>query len=138
MSPRHDPIDPLVLRKQKLLRFFYASCVGCACASAGAQYFRGFWRDGVLVLSFSAAILAIWLLAHFLHVIDEFEARYMYGALRFAFVGTLCLFVAEAFLERFGLPHVPASGNAFCAVILWTLGLAITSWQHHWRRGYEE
>jgi uncharacterized membrane protein YwaF len=71
-------------------------------------------------------------------VIDEFEALYIHGALRFAFVGTLSLLIVEAFLESFGLPRLPAYDNASFAVILWTLGLATSSWQRHWRQGYEE
>jgi hypothetical protein len=77
-------------------------------------------------------------LVRFLKVIDEFEALYMYGALRTAFVGTLSLLAAEAFLESFGLPRLPAYDNASFAVIFWTVGLATESWQRHWRRGYEE
>lgn len=138
MSTRPDLVDPLVVQKQNLLLRFYAASVGCAIAFAGGQYLRGLWRDGMLFLSLAASILAVWILVRFLRVIDEFETLYMYGALKFAFVGTLCLLVAETFLESFGLPHVPAYGNASCTVILWTLGLATASWRRHWHRGYEE
>ena len=138
MSPRSDSIDPLVVQKRNLLRLFYCASAACAIAFAAAAYLRGLWRNAMLVLCLVASILAIWILVRFLRVIDEFEALYMYGALRFAFLATLCLLVAEAFLESIGFPHVPAYGNVSCAVILWTLGLAVTSWQQHWRRGYEE
>jgi hypothetical protein len=138
MSPPSGPLDPAVAQKQRLLRLFYAASAGCAIAFAGTQYLRGLWRYGVLLLSLTAAILALWILVRFLRAIDEFEALYIHGALRFAFVGTLSLLIAEAFLESFGLPRLPAYDNASFAVILWTLGLAITSWQRHWRQGYEE
>lgn len=138
MSPRPDPVDPVVVRKKNLLHLFYASSVGCAIAFAAAQYLRSPWREGMSILSLLTSILAVWTLIRFLRVIDEFEAQYIYGALRFAFVGTLSVLAAETFLENFGFPRVPAYGNASCAVILWTLGLAATSWQRHWRRGYEE
>src|SRR3974377_2090873 len=130
--------DPLVLQKRKLLRFFYAASAGCAIVFTGAQYLHPPWRYGLVVLSLGAAVLAVWVLVRFLKVIDEFEALYMYGALRIAFVGTLSLLAAEAFLESLGLPRLPASDNAFCSVIFWTVGLATESWQRHWRRGYEE
>ena len=130
--------DPKVVQKQNLLRAFYAASVGCAVAFTSGQYALSPWRYGLLVLSLAGAVLAVWILVRFLKVIDEFEALYMYGALRIAFVGTLSLLAAEAFLESFGLPRLPAYDNAFCAVIFWTVGLATESWQRHWRRGYEE
>jgi hypothetical protein len=138
MSPRRDPVDPLIVQKRHLLRLFYVSCAGCAMAFAAAQYLRGYGRDAMLALSLAVSILAVWTLVRFLRVIDEFETLYLYGALQFAFVGLLSLLAAEAFPESFGFPRVPAYANASCAVILWTLGLAVTSWQRHWRRGYEE
>jgi hypothetical protein len=138
MSPRPDPVDPLVAQKRHLLRLFYIASAGCAVAFAVAQSLRGLWRNGMLILSLGASILAVWILVRFLRVIDEFETLYLYGALQFAFVGLLSLLAAEAFLESVGLPRVPGYANASCAVILWTLGLAVTSWQRHWRRGYEE
>lgn len=138
MSLRPDSVDPNVVQKRKLLLAFYFACAGCAIAFAAAQYLPGLYRDGVLIFSLAASILAVWTLVRFLRVIDEFEALYMYGALRISFVGTLCLLIAEAALEGFGLPHIPAYGNASCAVILWTVGMVFTSWQRHWRRGYEE
>ena len=137
MPTRPDPVDPLVIQKQNLLRVFYAGSAGCALAFAAAQQLRSIWRDGLLILSLLGSILAVWTLVRFLRVIDEFETRYIYGALSIAFVGTLCLLAVEAFLETFGLPRVPAYCNASCAVILWSLGLAITSWQRYWRRGYQ-
>ena len=138
MSPESGLIDRVVVRKRNLLRVFYAFSAASAISFAGAQYVRTVWRYGPLVLSIAAAVLAVWVLVRFLRVIDEFEALYMYGALRIAFVGTLSLLAAEAFLESFGLPRLPAYDNAFCAVIFWTVGLATESWQRHWRRGYEE
>lgn len=138
MAARPDPVDPLVTRKRNFLRVFYLASAGCALVFAGAQYLRSFWRELLLAVSILCFALAVWTLVRFLRVIDEFEARYMYGALRFAFVGTLSLLAVEAFLESFGFPRVPGYGNASCAVILWSLGLAITSWQQHWRRGYEK
>jgi hypothetical protein len=138
MSTESGLIDPVVVRKRNLLRVFYAFSAASAISFAGAQYVRTAWRYGPLVLSIAAAVLAVWVLVRFLRVIDEFEALYMYGALRIAFVGTLSLLAAEAFLESFGLPRLPAYDNAFCAVIFWTVGLATESWQRHWRRGYEE
>ena len=138
MSPESTLSDPLVLQKRKLLRFFYAASAGCAIAFNGAQYLHPPWRYGLLVLSLGAAVLAVWVLVRFLKVIDEFEALYMYGALRIAFVGTLSLLAAEAFLESLGLPRLPAYNNASFAVLFWTVGLATESWQRHWRRGYDE
>jgi len=137
MPTRPDPVDPLVIRKQRLLRIFYLAFVGCAISFVAAQYFRSPWRYGLLFVSLALTVLAVWILVRFLRVIDEFEALYLYDALRFAFVGILSLLTIEAFLETFGLPRVPAYGNAVCAVILYSLGLVYSSWQHHWRRGYE-
>jgi hypothetical protein len=138
MSPRPDPVDPLVLRKRHLLFAFYAGIAGSAMAFATARYSSGPWRGGLLSLSLAASILAVWTLVSFLRVIDEFEARYLHGGLKFAFVGTLALLMAESFLESLGFPRVPAYGNAAGTLILWTLGLGITSWKRHSRWGYEE
>jgi tellurite resistance protein TehA-like permease len=98
-----------------------------------AEYSRNFQRKELLVLALLGSILGIWTLLRFLRYIDEFERQYTHEALRFAFVGMLCLSVLEAFLENFGFPRVPGYGNAAFAVILWSLGLAISSWQRHWR-----
>src|SRR6202171_3290988 len=59
--------------------------------------------------------------------------QYTHEALRFAFIGMLSLLVLEIALESFGFPRVPGYGNAAFAVIFWSLGLAISSWQRHWR-----
>ena len=137
MPTRPDPIDPLVIKKQGLLRTFYLAFAGCAISFVAAQYFRTPWHYGLLFVSLALTVLAVWILVRFLRVIDEFETLYMYDALRFAFVGTLSLLTVEAFLESLGFPRVPGYGNAAGAVILYSLGLVYSSWQHHWRRGYE-
>jgi hypothetical protein len=133
MSPRPDPVDPLVLKKRNSLRAFYVAAVGSTAAFTLAEYSRTFQRNALLALALLGSILGIWTLLRFLRVIDEFERQYTHEALRFAFVGMLCLLVLEAFLENFGFPRVPAYGNAAFAVILWSLGLATSSWQQHWR-----
>jgi hypothetical protein len=133
MSSRPDPLDPLVLKKRNLLRGFYLAAVGCSSAFTLAEYSRNVQRNALLALALLGSLLAIWFLVRFLRVIDEFERQYTHEALRFAFVGMLCLLVLEAFLENFGLPRVPGYGNAAFAVILWSLGLATSSWQQHWR-----
>jgi hypothetical protein len=133
MSPRPDPVDPLVLKKRNLLRAFYVTAVGSTAAFTLAAYSHTFQRNALLALALLGSILGIWTLLSFLRVIDEFERQYTHEALRFAFVGILCLLVLEAFLENFGFPRVPGYGNAAFAVILWSLGLATSSWQRHWR-----
>jgi hypothetical protein len=138
MSPQSGLTDPKVVQKQKLLRVFYLATVCGAIAFTGAQYLRSLERYGLLFLSLTAAVVAIWSLVRFLKVIDEFEALYIYGALRVAFVATVSLLATEAFLESFGFPRLPAYDNASFAVIFWTVGLATESWQRHWRKGYEE
>ena len=133
MPSRPNPVDPLVVKKQNLLRLFYAIAVGCAAAFALAQYSHNLQRDALLALALLGSVLAIWTLLRFLRVIDEFERQYTHEALRFAFVGMLSLLVLEVALESFGFPRVPGYGNAAFAVIFWSLGLAISSWQRHWR-----
>jgi len=133
MSSRPDPIDPLVVKKQHLLRIFYTAAVSSAAAFALAQYFHNLQREALMALAFLGSILAIWTLLQFLRVIDEFERQYTHEALRFAFVGMLSLLVLKTLLESFGFPRVPGFGNAAFAVIFWSLGLAISSWQRHWR-----
>jgi hypothetical protein len=130
---RPNPIDPLVVKKRSLLRLFYAAAVACAAAFALAQYSHNLQRDALLTLALLGSVLAIWTLLRFLRVIDEFERQYTHEALRFAFVGMLSLLVLEVCLESFGFPRVPGYGNVAFAVIFWSLGLAISSWQRHWR-----
>jgi len=133
MESRPNPVDPLVVKKQNLLRLFYAIAVGCAAAFALAQYSHNLQRDALLALALLGSVLAIWTLLRFLRVIDEFERQYTHEALRFAFVGMLSLLVLEVALESFGFPRVPGYGNAAFAVIFWSLGLATSSWRRHWR-----
>lgn len=133
MLSRPNPVDPLVVKKQNLLRIFYAAAVSCAATFALAQYLHNFQREVLLALALLGSILAIWTLLQFLRVIDEFERQYTHEALRFAFVGMLSLLVLEVCLESLGFPRVPGYGNAAFAVIFWSLGLAISSWQRHWR-----
>jgi len=133
MWPRPVPKDPLLVKKQHLLRAFYTAAVGCSTAFALAQYSHNFLHELLLTLALLGSIIAIWTLLRFLEVIDEFERQYTHEALRFAFVGMLALLVLETFLESFGFPRVPGYGNAAFAVVLWSLGLGISSWQRHWR-----
>jgi hypothetical protein len=133
VSSRPARIEPLVVNKQNLLRLFYAAAVGTSAAFALAQYLHNLQREALLVFALLGSILAIWTLLRFLRVIDEFERQYTHEALRFAFIGMLCLSVLEATLESLGFPRIPGYGNAAFAVIFWSLGLAISSWQLHWR-----
>jgi hypothetical protein len=133
MSSRPRPTDLHVLKKQKLLRLFYAALLGCAAAFLLAEHSDKLQREALLALALLGSILAIWTLLRFLRVIDEFERQYTLDALRFAFVAVLSLLVLEVFLESFGFPHVPASENAALAVIFWSIGLVISSWRWHWR-----
>jgi uncharacterized membrane protein YidH (DUF202 family) len=107
--------------------------MSCAAAFALAQHSHNFLREALLTLALLGSILAIWTLLRFLRVIDEFERQYTHEALRYAFIGMLSLLVLETLLESLGLPRVPGCGNAAFAVIFWSLGLAISSWQRHWR-----
>jgi uncharacterized membrane protein YidH (DUF202 family) len=107
--------------------------MSCAAAFALAQHSHNFLREALLTLALLGSILAIWTLLRFLRVIDEFERQYTHEALRYAFIGMLSLLVLETLLESLGLPRVPGCGNAAVAVIFWSLGLAISSWQRHWR-----
>ncbi len=135
---RPDIIDPLVVRKQHLLLVFMPRLQDAHRRSPRPTTPSGIPRYAFLALSILPSVLGIWTLIRFLRVIDEFEALYLRGALKFAFVGTLSLLAAEAFLESVGLAHMPAYRNAVCAVIFWTVGLITTAWQPHWRWGYEE
>ena len=71
MPSRPNPVDPLVVKKQNLLRLFYAIAVGCAAAFALAQYSHNLQRDALLALALLGSVLAIWTLLRFLRVIDE-------------------------------------------------------------------
>lgn len=138
MSPRPDPVDPQVIKKRTLLRLFYVLAVTSAVTFGVRQFFRGPVEEIFFALSFGGAIFAVVALYRFLRLIDQFEREYTRGALLFAFVALLSVLVIEAFLESFGFGHLPAYGNVVFAVVFWTLGLAYSSWQRHWRRGYEE
>ncbi len=71
--------------------------------------------------------------SRFWRAIDEFERRYIYEALTFAFIGMLILLIGEAFLESFGFSRVPGYGNAALMLVLWSVGLIVSSWRRHWR-----
>jgi hypothetical protein len=133
MLPRPDPVDPLAVKKQSLLRVFYAAALGCAAAFVLAQYSHNFQREALLTLSLLGSSFVVWTLLRFLRAIDEFERRYIYEALTFAFIGMLILLIGEAFLESFGFSRVPGYGNVVLAVVLWSAGLIISSWRRHWR-----
>ena len=138
MSPRPDPVDLQVIKKSTLLRLFYFLAFGSSVAFGLASSLHKPLQEILFALSFLGATLAVVTLYRFLRLIDQFEREYTRGALLFAFVGLLSVLVIEAFMESFGLGHLPAYGNVVFAVILWTVGLAYSSWQQHWRRGYEE
>ncbi len=133
MLPRPDTVDPLVVKKQSLLRVFYASAVGCAAIFVLAQYSHNFQREALLTLSLLGSFFVVWTLVRFLRAIDEFERRYIYEALTFAFIGMLILLIGEAFLESFGFSRVPGYGNAALMLVLWSVGLIVSSWRRHWR-----
>jgi FtsH-binding integral membrane protein len=138
MSPRPDPVDPQVIKKRALLRRFYFLAFASAAAFGLASSLHKPLQEILFALSFLGATLAVVTLYRFLRLIDQFEREYTRGALLVAFVGLVGVLVIEAFMESFGFGHLPAYGNVLVAVILWTIGLAYSSWQHHWRRGYEE
>jgi len=133
MSPRSDPVDPLAVKKQSLLRVFYTAALGCAAVFALAQYSHNFQREALLALSLIGSFFLVWTLLRFLRAIDEFERRYIYEALTFAFIGMLILLIGEAFLENLGFSRVPGYANVVLAVVLWSAGLIISSWRRHWR-----
>jgi len=133
MSPRREPVDPLVVKKQGLLRLFYEAALGSAAAFALAQYSHNLQRKALLTLSLLGSSFVVWTLLRFLRAIDEFETRYFYEALTFAFIGMLIFLIGEAFLESFGFSRVPGYGNVALAVVLWSAGLIISSLRRHWR-----
>jgi len=138
MSPRPDPVDPQVIKKRTLLRRFYFLAFGSAVAFGLGSSLHKPLQEILFALSFVVATLAVVTLYRFLRLIDQFEREYTRSALLFAFVGLVSILVIEAFLESLGFGHLPAYGNVVLAVTLWTIGLAYSSWQQHWRRGYEE
>jgi hypothetical protein len=133
VAHRPDRVDPLLVRKQNLLRFFYATALSCSGSLALAQHSQHLQRHALLTLTLLGSILAIWALVRFLRAIDEFERQYTHEALKFAFIGMLSLLMLEVFLENFGFQRVPGYGNAALAVIFWSIGLAVSSWRLHWR-----
>src|SRR5260370_39174766 len=133
MSPRPDPVDRLAVKKQSLLRVFYTAALGCTAIFVLAPYSHNFQRQALLTLLLLGSFFVVWTLLRFLRAIDEFERRYIYEALTFAFIGMQILLIGEAFLESFGFSRVPGHGNVVLAVVLWSAGLIISSWGRHWR-----
>jgi len=138
MPSQPHPVDPQVHTKRTILRRFYFLAFSSAVAFGLASYLHKPLPEILLALSFLGATAAVVMLYRFLELIDQFEREYTRGALLFAFISLLSALVIEAFLEGFGFRRVPAYGNVVLAVVFWSCGLVYSSWQHHWRRGYQE
>ncbi len=126
MSLRPAPMN-IVARRRNTLRLFYSTAFACAVAVGVADRLHHPQRELLVALAIGLAVCAVWCLLRFLRATDEFEKQINYRALKFAFVSLLTCLLAEAFLEGCGLPRVPPYGNAALAIVLWSLGLILSS-----------
>ncbi len=88
------------------------------------------FRTPLLVLAVAGAGAAILFLLRFLRSNDEREQQTNYRALTFAFTGTLIFSAAIGFLQSYGLHPVSWLGIPALMIILWSIGLILSSWRY--------
>jgi len=84
----------------------------------------------LLSLAIAGAACAVWCLLRFLWSCDEREQQINYGALTFAFIGTLIFSLAIGFAQSIGFHSVSLLGISTLMVILCSFGLIPYSWRY--------
>jgi len=85
------------------------------------------WRFVTVLLPLLPAGVLLWSCIRMVRRADELQRRIVYEALAFAFVATLSVTVAGAFLQTAGLPCLGWIWIAGVLVVSWTLGLVAAS-----------
>lgn len=85
------------------------------------------WRFVTVLLPLVPAGVLLWSYIRMFRRADELQRRIVYEALAFAFVATLSVTVAGAFLQTAGLPCLGWIWIAGVLVVSWTLGLVAAS-----------
>lgn len=129
MPVQPAPVDP-AMRQRKALIVFYVSALACAVAIGLAEPVHKAERALLFALAIVSAACAVWGLHRLLSAADELQKQINYRAVKFAFVGTLILSLVEGFLQSFGFPRVSAYAGPAVMVILWSIGLFISSWRY--------
>src|SRR5215813_1561283 len=85
------------------------------------------WRFAIVLLPLLPAGILLWSYIRMFRSADELQRRIVYEALAVAFVATLSVTVAGAFLQSAGLPTFGWIWIAGVLVVSWTLGLVAAS-----------
>jgi hypothetical protein len=81
------------------------------------------WRFSMVLLPLLPAGVLLWSYVRMFRRADELQRRIVYEALAFAFVATLSVTLAGAFLQSAGLPTFGWIWIAGVLVVSWTVGL---------------
>lgn len=130
LSVPHQPFrDELANRRRTTLLLFYLAALLCVIAISLVGRIPPL-RTPLLALAIVGAAAAILFLLRFLRSNDEHERQINHRALTFAFIGTLIFSAAIGFLQTFGFHPVSWLGIPALMIILWSIGLILSSWRY--------
>jgi len=113
---------------RKVLWLFYSSAFLSALIFGAASYASGSYQRPLLVLALVTSLAAAFFLVLFLRSRDERERQINYRALTFAFVGTFVFSFVVGVAQQFGLHSVSWLGLPAMMIVLWSVGLILSSW----------
>ena len=116
-------------RRRSALLVFYIAALLSACTVGLAGKVSSF-RTLLFALAIGSAGVSVIFLMRFLRANDEREQQINYRALTFAFTGTLIFSAAVGFLQSFGFHPVSWLGIPALMIILWSIGLILSSWRY--------
>ncbi|MGA9473029.1 MAG: hypothetical protein WBV36_11235 [Terriglobales bacterium] len=121
--------DRFAERRRSALFLFYVSSLVSAAAFTLVGEVRSL-RAFLLALAIAGAGAAIVFLLRFLRSNDEREQQVNYGALTFAFAGTLVFSMVIGFVQSFGFHSLSWLGIPPLMIVLWSVGLILYSWRY--------
>ena len=113
---------------RNVLWLFYSFAFLSAIVFSAASYVRASYHWPLLILALAVALAATFFLVLFLRSRDERERQINYRALTFAFVGTFVFSFVVGVAQQFGLHSVSWLGLPAMMIVLWSVGLILSSW----------
>lgn len=114
---------------RSVLWLFYSFAFLSAIMFSAASYASVSYHRPLLILALVTALAAALFLVLFLHSRDERERQINYGALTFAFVGTLVFSLVAGVAQQLGFHSVSWLGLPAVMIVLWSFGLILYSWR---------
>jgi hypothetical protein len=123
------------IQRKDLLVMFYGALLACwTLANVSEDMHKsGLPRSWVIIsasAAFASAVLAFWNLVLVLRSADELQRKINYQALAFAYSGTLIITLGYSLLEGIALPQLGHLWVCGLMVVLWSVGLILSSWRY--------